>query len=387
MQKKRILIVIAAGAALCALGALLSAAVIKSKTVRVAFYGVEKEIQDGVKSEIGNMNLGRVRYFELDDSAALPLGVEKKYSLLVAKNSLALKQRAKNFVPVGQGVMEALPISVRKSTLADGANYALPILLDHFEISYFEPGRKTLGLEIPNNYGALLRYLEAAKKEYEIPLLCAGGNDKGLLGFASAMSEILYGADEYKKMLELVRESSAMNKNTLPESLTRVLDEIRAMQEKGLLFPKWTKTSLNDIRYFMREGKVAAAAMFLSDRRKIEFNLIKYYSDSFFPRYDNQAEHGIIAPQIVAVLLASKNNAPLILGQLSSSSAQENLTNISLLAPTAARAEAVDRQADDVRFWAASSSAGALGGIEDECDVSRERLRALAQRIRVYLER
>ncbi len=356
MQKKRILIVIAAGAALCALGALLSAAVIKSKTVRVAFYGVEKEIQDGVKSEIGNMNLGRVRYFELDDSAALPL-------------------------------MEALPISVRKSTLADGANYALPILLDHFEISYFEPGRKTLGLEIPNNYGALLRYLEAAKKEYEIPLLCAGGNDKDLLGFASAMSEILYGADEYKKMLELVRESSAMNKNTLPESLTRVLDEIRAMQEKGLLFPKWTKTSMNDIRYFMREGKVAAAAMFLSDRRKIEFNLIKYYSDSFFPRYDNQAEHGIIAPQIVAVLLASKNNAPLILGQLSSTSAQENLTNISLLAPTAARAEAVDRQADDVRFWAASSSAGALGGIEDECDVSRERLRALAQRIRVYLER
>ena len=144
---------------------------------------------------------------------------------------------------------------------------------------------------------------------------------------------------------------------------------------------------MNDIRYFMREGKVAAAAMFLSDRRKIEFNLIKYYNDSFFPRYDNQAEHGIIAPQIVAVLLASKNSAPLILGQLSSTSAQENLTNISLLAPTAARAEAVDRQADDVRFWAASSSAGALGGIEEECDVSQERLRALAQRIRVYLER
>jgi hypothetical protein len=210
--------------------------------------------------------------------------------------------------------------------------------------------------------------------------------DKDLLGFVSAMSEILYGAEDYKKMLSAVKETSSLNKNTLPESLTRVLDEIKAMQGRELLFPKWTKVTHKDIRYFMQERKLAAVAMFLSERRDFEHNLIKYFDSAYFPRYDVQAEHGVIAPQIVAALCSPKKNAALILGQLASGSAQENLTNRSLLAPTAARAEAVDRQADDVRFWAASSAGGALGGIAEECDISSERLRALAQKIRVYLE-
>ena len=59
---------------------------------------------------------------------------------------------------------------------------------------------------------------------------------------------------------------------------------------------------------------------------------------------------------------------------------------MSLLAPVASRAEAVDRQADDVRFWAASSAAGALSGIEEECESAAARRHLLAQKIRAYLE-
>lgn len=365
---------------------LIPVAAASCSAVKVAFYGVDARVKDGVKAEIGKMNLDRVRYFDLNDGAALPKGFEKKYSLLIAKNSLALKSHAQKFVPIASGAMEAFPISIRKSTALNGQNYAMPLLLDHFEIAYYKTARDKLGLKEPLSYGALLRYLEAVKKTQEIPLVCAGAHDQDLLGFVSAMAEILYGAEDYKKMLLLVKESSALNKKTLPESLTRVLDEIKAMQEKEYLFPKWTKASLRDVRYFMQERKLGAVAMFLSERRDFEFNLIKYYESSLFPRYDNQVEHGVIAPQIVAALLDGKKRAPLIVGQLASTDSQENLTNASLLAPAASRAESVDRQADDVRFWAASSSAGPLGGIGQECEVSAERLRALAQQIRVYLE-
>ena len=385
-MKKRTIILIAAGAALLCAAVFIPLAVINSKTVKVAFYGVGTRVQDSVKSEIESMNLGRVRYYVLDDSAALPSGFEKKYSLLVAKNSLAVKNEAAKFIPVGEGLMESFPISIRKSTALGERHYAIPILLDNFEIAYYMPAMKNLELSAPRNYGGLLRYLKAVKKTQEIPLACAGAEDKDLLGFVSVMAEILYGAEDYKKMLEMVKESAALNKSALPESLTRVLDEIKAMQEKGFLFPQWTKASPRDVSYFMQERKLGASAMFLSERRDFEYNLIKFYEASLFPRYDNSVEHGALAPQIVAALLNDKNGAHLILGQLASVSAQENLTNFSLLAPTSSRAESVDRQADDVRFWAASSAAGALGGIEEECEVLADRRRLLAKKIRVYLE-
>ena len=366
---------------------LIVCAVLNSGTVKIAFYGVDGRVQAAVQSEVGKMNLRRVKYTVLDAGAPLPKNVHKKHSILIAKNSLAVKNRARDFAPPNEALFDALPISIRKATeLESGGHYALPILLGHFEMAYYETARSKLGLSVPQSYGALLRYLERVKETAEIPLVCAGAEDPELFGFVSAMSESLWGAEGYKKMLAAARESSALNKNTLPESLTRVLDEVKAMQKSGLLFSKWTKVSLRDLRYFMQERKLGAVAMFLSDRREIEYNLIKYYSSNFFPRYDNAEVHGIIAPQTVACLLSKKSGAALLLGQLVSSDAQESLSNLSQLAPTGSRAEAFDRQADDVRFWAASSSAGALGGIEEECDVSKERLHALAQRIRAYLE-
>ena len=175
-----------------------------------------------------------------------------------------------------------------------------------------------MGLEKPKSYGGLLRYLGALKGNVEIPLVCAGLSDEDLFGFVSAMAELLYGAEDYKKALAVLRESSNMNKDNLPEAITRALDEIKALQDAELLFPKWTRTSKSDIKFFMQERKIGAVAMLLSQRRDIEYNLVKYYDSEFFPKYDNSAEHGIIAPQVVAVLLKDKKNAALVLGQLTS---------------------------------------------------------------------
>ena len=53
MQKKKLYILIAVGAALfCAAAVAVSLAVIKANTIRVAFYGVSSRVEDGVKDEI-----------------------------------------------------------------------------------------------------------------------------------------------------------------------------------------------------------------------------------------------------------------------------------------------------------------------------------------------
>ena len=389
MNKKKLYVLIAAGAALLvAASVLVAVAAVNANTIKVAFYDVDERVQGAVKDQVGRMNLRRVKFFVLDGAAELPKKVEKKYSLLIAKNSLAVKSRAQKFVPVDEGLFEALPTSIRKATLDESGerHYAIPILLDHFEIGFYDVFQKALDLKIPQSYGGLLRYLSAVKERAEFPLACAGAEDSELLAFVSAMAQSLYGAQEYKKALDVLRESAALNKNNLPEAITRVLDEIKAMQERGLIHQQWTKATFRDLRYFMQERKVGAAAMHLSARRNVEYNLIKYYSSSLFPQYNGSVDRGVIAPQIVAALLSPKKEAALILGQLVSADIQSELSNISLLAPVALRAESVDRQADDVRFWAASSAAGALGGVEEECEILSDRRRLLAKKIRAYLE-
>ena len=385
-MKKRTLSCIAAGAALLIALIVSFAAVSCSKTVKVAFYGVDQKTEAAVKTEIEKMNLSRVLYYDLDEAAPLPEKIKKNYSMLIAKNSFFLNSRADSFVPVNENIMEALPISIRKATAYGQGHYAVPLVLDHFEIAYYQITEKNLGLARPGNYASLLRYLGALKGNIEIPLVCAGASDADLFAFVSAMAELLYGSDDYKKAVAVLRESSNMNKDNLPEAITRVLDEIKALQEKELLFPKWTRTSKSDIKYFMQERKIGSAAMYLSHRRGMEYNLVRYYESDRFPKYDVKAEHGIIAPQIVAALLKRDKQASLILGQLTSADIQSELSDESLLAPVASRAESYDRQADDVRFWSASCSAGPLNSIEQECEAAADRRHVLAQKIRAYLE-
>ena len=387
MSKKKLYAIAAAGGALLIAAALTLAAGLSSKTIKVAFYGVSEAVQESVKSHVDRMKLGRVRYFTLDAALDLPKNVHKKYSILIAKNSFALNSRAKNFVPINESILEALPTSIRKATAYGQAHYALPLLLDHFEIAYYQISKKELGLERPRNYGELLRYLGALKNNVEIPLACAGANDEELFGFVSAFAELFYGAEDYKKAVSVLREASNLNKDNLPEAFTRVLDEIKALQERELIFFFFLRTSARDIRYFMQERKIGAAAMFLSRRRSIEYNLVKYYDSDFFPKYDAGADHGLVAPQIAAVLLKADKKASLVLGQLVSSEIQAELSNETFLAPVASRAESYDRQADDVRFWAASCAAGPLNSIEQECENTEERRHLLAQKIRAYLER
>ncbi|MBP5447910.1 MAG: hypothetical protein J6X95_07470 [Treponema sp.] len=386
MLKKRTWILIAAGAAVLLALALFIAAKINSKTIKVAFYDVDQKVQSAIQLEIDKMSLPRVRYYVLDAKAPLPKNVQKKYSMLFAKNSFGLNSRAEKFIPANENLFEVLPTSIRKATVYGQAHYALPLLLDHFEIAYYQITESKLGLARPKTYGELLRYLETLKGNVEMPLVCAGAEDSELFAFVSAMAQLLYGAEGYKKAVAVLRESSKSNKSNLPESVTRVLDEIKALQQKELLFPKWTRTSKKDVDYFMQERKIGAVAMLLSQRRGIEYNLVKYYDSDCFPRYDANVDYGIIAPQFVAVLLKNKKDSSLILGHLVSSDVQAMLSNQTCLAPVASRAEAYDRQADDVRFWAASCVAGPLNSIEQECESAEERRHALAQKIRAYLE-
>ena len=86
-----------------------------------------------------------------------------------------------------------------------------------------------------------------------------------------------------------------------------------------------------------------------------------------------------------AILKAQKKTAALA-GLFADDESQRLLSNSTLLAPVTARAEAVDIQTDDVRFWAASCARGPLADMGQLCETTAERRHILAEKIRSYLE-
>ena len=135
---------------------------------------------------------------------------------------------------------------------------------------------------------------------------------------------------------------------------------LKAWPSEGLTHPAWYNGRGNDLLYFAEEGNISAFFTFLSEHRKISYNIIKNYESSLIPSNKGAENYGLIAPAISCMLISDNSNCKRYLAGFYTEEAQELLSDETMLAPVHYRAQAYDRQADDVRFWSASCAGGAV---------------------------
>ena len=112
--------------------------------------------------------------------------------------------------------------------------------------------------------------------------------------------------------------------------------------------------------YFAEDGQLGSFFTLLSEHRKIPYNVIKNFESSLFPPDFSANDYGLIAPAVSAMLLSDNSNCKRYLAAFFTEETQTEFSDKTSLAPVHYRAQAYDRQADDVRFWAASCAGGAL---------------------------
>ena len=98
----------------------------------------------------------------------------------------------------------------------------------------------------------------------------------------------------------------------------------------------------------------------MSEHRKIPYNVIKNYEASLFPPDVSAANYGLIAPAISVMLISDNSNCKRYVSAFYTEEAQSEFSDKTTLAPVQLRAHAFDRQAVDVRYWAASCAGGAV---------------------------
>ena len=332
------------------------------KTVRIAFYGLSEEYVSILKEKIPVEDKIILKMDVLSEGAIDLAAVKEKYDMLFTWKGEVTDALEASSEDIPAKIVECMPSSLRNKK-------CVPILLDHCELDYSKDVVSKTTENIPSSLPTFLNYLNQAKNHVFSPFFCAGADDRILTAFVGSLLESMGGVKAYKNFIAELKNGTdfeeLLDKDLGSPNVTlrSVLDMLKSWPKEGLTHPAWFNGQNNDLIYFADDNHVGVFFTYLKDHRNIQYQTISKYESFVVPPASSTIEYGIIAPAISCMLLTNNSNCKRYLAEFFTEDSQAELSNLTKLAPVHSRAQAYDRQADDVRFWAASCPGGALPDI------------------------
>ena len=329
------------------------------RTVRIAFYGLSEDLVKLIKEKIPVEEKVILEYDLISDGDLDPAVIKDKFDMLFTWRGEITDSLSASSEAIPQKVLETMPKSLRNDK-------CVPILLDNCEISYSTEVLNTLGLEPAMSLNDFTAYLKSAKNVVFSPFFCNGAEDRILIDLTGALVMAKGGLSSYNKLIEVLKNADSLDA-VLDEkldgrelTLRSILDMLKTWPKEGYAHPAWFNGRGNDMVYFAEEKQLACFFTLLTEHRKISYSIIKNYESSLVPSNQDASNYGLIAPALSAMLISDNSNAKRYIAGFFTEEAQTELSDKTMLAPVHYRAQAYDRQADDVRFWAASCAGGAV---------------------------
>lgn len=358
----------------------------------VAFYDIDENSQTAITTFIKENFSGSTRFSVLTDKDAQnPSRVSKQYDFVFCYHGIFSERVSENAAIFPESFFALIPSSSR---LRCENKKQIPILLNHYEVSYLKTILRDAKISIPETANAFENFLAFTNGKLFSPIFLAGNDDAIFLSFIGSLIESETGSAGYEKFISLLREhpdfekmyqTPFAQKNGNDISLATILAKIGDWKKNGLLLPDWINVSEYDIEPFMRDQFVGAVFMPLDMHRRISLRTIANFSDMHFPIRASVSHHAILAPPLMMIKTSRRKNFLSLAQIFLSPDSQGSLSNMSQLAPATLQGTATDKQADDVRFWAATSPAGPFSGPDKEAFLTRDVAATFANEVRDYL--
>ena len=360
------------------------------RTVKIAFCGLSEEMTKMIEKELPELEEIKFTFSYLNKDDVEAGTVAEKFDLLFTNKGELTETLGKFSEEIPGKILQTIPQSLRN----DKKTY--PILLDHYETAFYIPVAQNNNLEYPETWEAFEEYLKEASKHVFSPFFCEGSNDRTLLALIGSIVEARCGYESYEKLVETLKSAKNLDEALDVElgtvangalTIRSILDMLKRWAEDGLIHPLWYVANRNDVLYFMEDRQIAVLFDSLTEHREVPYSVIKDYESLRMPLGSGQADHGVISPSIVCMFISNNMNNDDLLRPFATEEVQGRLSMLSKLGPTHYRAESYDRQADDVRFWAASCKEGALPDLSLAVyQRNSEGLKDIASQIRQYIK-
>ena len=333
---------------------------IADRTVHIAFYGLSEDKCELLKKYIPQEENIILEFDVISENSFDLAVVKEKYDMLFTWKGEITDTLSSVAAEIPSRILETIPNSLRDKK-------CVPILLDHCEFSYkTDVLQKTNFENPPTSFKAFTEYLNAAKGVVFSPFFCNGAEDRIMIDFVGALVMANGGLKAYNNLIKELKKAEKLEDvidlelNEQKFTLRSVLDMLKEWPGQGLTHPAWFNGRGNDLLYFAEDGQLGVFFTLLSEHRKIPYNIISKYETFLVPPNYDGSNYGLIAPAISCMLLSENANCKRYIANFFTEDAQAELSNRTNLAPVHYRAQAYDRQADDVRFWSASCAGGAV---------------------------
>ena len=331
------------------------------RTVRIAFYGLSENMVDLLKEKIPQEE-NIILNFDVISDGDFDAGlVKNKYDMLFTWKGEITDTLSASAEDIPQRIFESIPSSLR-----DKKKKCIPIVLDHCELSFYSKVLTDTNTTIPYSFSSYKEYLKVAKGKVFSPFFCNGAEDRILIDLMGAIVLAEGGLKAYNKLIDELRKVESLEAlldvklDEKELTMRSILDMLKEWPKEGYTHPSWYNGRGNDLVYFAESNQLGSFFTLLSEHRKIPYNVIKNFESSLFPAEVNANNYGLIAPAVSVMLLSDNSNCKRYIGAFFTEEAQTEFSDKTNLAPVHYRAQAYDRQADDVRFWAASCAGGAV---------------------------
>ena len=329
------------------------------RTVRIAFYGLSEEYVKVLQERIPVEEKITLKCDVLSEGKIDLGSLKQKYDMIFTWKGEITDTLEASAQEIPSKILETMPSSLRNKK-------CVPILLDHCELAYNIGVVNSTTETLPSSFPGFLNFLNQAKSKVFSPFFCAGADDRVLTAFVGSLIEANGGVSAYQALIDELKAGTEfdvlLDKELASSKVTlrSVLEMLKEWPKDGLTHPAWYIGQQNDLLYFAQDDNISVFFTFLKDHRNIPYATISKYESFVMPPVSSTTEYGIIAPAISCMLLSDNSNCKRYLAEFFTEDVQSELSNLTKLAPVHSRAQAYDRQSDDVRFWAASCPGGAL---------------------------
>jgi len=381
------------------IGALLTASLMFTgcgkKSVKVGFINLSEEAQATIESCLYDGFKNKFVFEKIPAvNEASVKKISKKYDLIFAENG----ESVENLKSVAADFPEELKSSYPPAIIKNETK-ALPLLLNHYGLAYSTAIKSKTGARYPYSFAELEKYLKKISTKVKNPLFVAGGDDKTLLAFLSAICESYAGVEGYKKFVEALAACSTKPSGfsieeflafpvSETESIASALKVVKDLRKNKYLPVEWEKATLTDMNILCEDNLIGVVFMSLEQYHNMKYSVARNFACDRFPVKQRDVSHGIICPSIVCLNLSPKSDVCAeIQTYLVNSDTQKKLSRGTSLAPAEQSAQAYDKQADDVRFLAAACSGGPVPSAATVLfETDSDKMHQICEALRVYLK-
>ncbi|ULQ58823.1 hypothetical protein K7I13_09785 [Brucepastera parasyntrophica] len=262
----------------------------------------------------------KVSFLTLDNTLSLKQNLDKnkKISLLFAIQGEAASEIAARVKKPDRSQFMLMPSAIQRAGFYNGTGYALPVILNHFEVAYNIQTFRENGIAEPETIYDLITAAEKIKKPSFRPVICAGAKDSDLLFLVGSLTESYCTVSGWQALVAAMKQDTAFTdlldlqlsvQNTDIGSLRDVLDLLIQLKNNNILHPEWLRINDRAVEGLMGDNLADIVFMTLLTHRSVPQRTIERYTATAVPPADRDSPRGITAPPIIGMLPSRRANA------------------------------------------------------------------------------